>query len=132
MKLNIIKKKASSLKELGQETIEINEVNTLEEMLLEITKHEFYKQYHSTTTALTSDNIKQQSALGKVTFNHKYNENKGDLKQAVETMYQDYKDGLFKVFLNDNECEDLKEELSFKEENTVVLIKLVMIAGRLW
>ena len=47
-------------------------------------------------------------------------------------MLQDFHDGLIRVFINQREYCDLEEEITLLEENEVVLIQLVMMAGRLW
>ena len=124
MKFNIIKKKASSLKELGHETIELNDIQTLNDLLYSI------KQCNVQLKPHNKEEIQILSNLGKITFEN-YHE-QGDFNQALNTMIQDFKDGLFRVYLNENECTDLNESLSLKEENEVVFIKLVMLAGRLW
>ena len=119
MKIKIIKKKASSLKELSHEDIELEQIETLKDLLVQITIYEFYKQHTSKQELLTQDEINEQAQLGKIT-------------KIIEVMLQDYHDGLFRVFLNKEECGDLDEKLVFEEENEVVIIKLVMMAGRLW
>ena len=130
MKFNIIKKKASSLRELGHETIELNEIQTLNDLLYSISYYEFKKQCNVQLKPYKKEEIQILSNLGKITFEN-YHE-QGDFNQALNTMIQDFKDGLFRVYLNENECTDLDERLSLNEENEVVFIKLVMLAGRLW
>lgn len=132
MKIKIIKKKASSLKELSHEDIELEQIETLKDLLVQITIYEFYKQHTSKQELLTQDEINEQAQLGKITWKELYNDKKEDITKIIEVMLQGYHDGLFRVFLNKEECMDLNEKLVFEEENEVVIIKLVMMAGRLW
>lgn len=132
MKIKIIKKKASSLKELSHEDIKLEQIETLKDLLVQITIYEFYKQHTSKQELLTQDEINEQAQLGKITWKELYNNKKEDITKIIEVMLQDYHDGLFRVFLNKEECGDLDEKLVFEEENEVVIIKLVMMAGRLW
>ena len=56
----------------------------------------------------------------------------GDVETAVQVMLQDFEDGLFRIYFNGEECLDLKGKLAVKDEDEVVLIRLVMLAGRMW
>lgn len=133
MIIKIIKKKASSLEEVGADEVEIPPVTTLKELLIAICIIEFNKQHQIHEVKwLNSDGIKYQARLGKVSFVPLYNQQTEDLNQAVNTMLQDYQDGLFRVYLNQVECTDLNKKLIINKNDEVVFIRLVMLAGRLW
>lgn len=144
MRLNVIRKKASSLRELGREPLELPAVSTLEELLTEMTVSEFRKRSESrgaeyqdgsldsAQESLSKEEIGKQAALGRVKFSDSYQENMGDMETAIQVMMQDFKDGLFRVYLNEKECLDLKEKLEIKDGDDVVLVRLVMLAGRMW
>lgn len=133
MKFIITRKKTASFKEIGYETIEFNHIKTVKDFLTQMTIHEYHQQHTSQKPeVLSTDSIVQQASLGKVTFNEKYNNQKDELSKAIERMLLDFYDGLFKVFINQKEYTDLNEEIDLLEENEVVLIQLVMMAGRLW
>ena len=129
MKFTIIKKKASSYKELEHKTIEFDNINTLYDLLYSFTEYELNKQvvhsYYSQTK------INNDANYGKVIF-EKYNDKKEILDNAIQTTIQDFNDGLYRVFINKKECTNLNEPLDLQHENEVVFIKLVMLAGRLW
>lgn len=129
MKFKIIKKKASSFKELGHEIIELNNISTLYDLLYAFTNYELNKQ--ESHTVYNQTKINNDAKYGKVTF-EKYNEQKDDFGKAMQTTIQDFKDGLYRVFINGNEYLNLNEKLDLLDENEVVFIKLVMLAGRLW
>lgn len=144
MRLNVIRKKASSLRELGREPLELPAVSTLEELLTEMTVSEFRKRSESrgaeyqdgsldsAQESLSKEEIGKQAALGRVKFSDSYQENMGDMETAIQVMMQDFKDGLFRVYLNEKECLDLNEKLDIKDGDDVVLVRLVMLAGRMW
>ena len=144
MRLNVIRKKASSLRELGREELELPAVSTLEGLLTEMTVLEFRRRSRSNVgghqdgdavsvqDTLSREEIGQQAALGRVRFSGSYQENMGDLETAVQVMLQDFKDGLFRVYLNGKKCLDLEEKLDIRDGDEVVLIRLVMLAGRMW
>ncbi|MCT8137798.1 hypothetical protein H1D32_08535 [Anaerobacillus sp. CMMVII] len=81
---------------------------------------------------LTTSEILQQSTTGKVGFGTKYNENKTDLEEAINTAIQAFHDGLFKVFVNEREQESLEAPLQLEDGAEVVFIKLTMLTGRMW
>lgn len=132
MKVKIIKKKASSLRELGSESVTIKDAETLSELLIEISRYEYMRQNNLQEHVLLKSEIEDLAQMGKVTFGDKYNNNVIAFEKTIETMMQDFADGLFRVFFNERECMELDEKLELKEENEVVLIRLVMLAGRLW
>lgn len=118
MEIMVIKKKASSHKELSHEIYHINDVQYLHELLYQVMAIELVKKPES-----------QQ--VGKIVYDV-YNEQKYSLEQAWDILKQDFEDGLFRVFFNKQEYENLDDELDIQENNELVIIKLVMMAGRLW
>ncbi len=118
MEIMVIKKKASSHKELSHEIYHINDVQHLHELLYQVMAIELVKKPES-----------QQ--VGKIVYDV-YNEQKYSLEQAWDILKQDFEDGLFRVFFNKQEYENLDDELDIQENNELVIIKLVMMAGRLW
>ncbi len=133
MKFRIVKKQASSLKEIEYEPLELENVKAVKDLLIQILIYEYNKQQLlETKQVLSKNNIDQQAGLGKVTVSTRYNTNKDSLSKAINTMLQDFHDGLIRVFINQREYCDLEEEITLLEENEVVLIQLVMMAGRLW
>lgn len=111
MIVKVKKRKAGSYRDLTYEEYQIDKVKTVEELLIEILKIE-----------LKNAREKENS----------YNSNVYSLEKAVHVMKQDYLDGLFRVFFNQKEYNVLEDEIEWQEENELVFIKLVMLAGRLW
>lgn len=129
MKFNIIKKKASSLRELGHETIQLENIHTLYDIIFAFTNYELNKKQN--LQPYQEEEVMQKAKLGKIQF-ASYNENKDSIEKAMNTAIQDFKDGIYRVYINGEECTNLDSPLSLNEENDIVFIKLVMLAGRLW
>jgi len=81
---------------------------------------------------LTQDNIETSARLGKVSFGNMYNDTKQNLNKALETAYLAYEDGIYKVFIGENEAGVLDESLELKEDDILTFIKFTMLAGRMW
>lgn len=111
MKVNIIKKKACSLKNLGKETIEIPIVLTLKELLIAIFYNEYNHFYNNKINILTEKDIKDLAQLEKVSFSNLYNTDKKDLDDLIEIMFQNFTEGLYKVFINGQEYENFNEHI---------------------
>lgn len=111
MVVKVKKRKAGSYRDLTYEEYQIDKVETLEKLLEEVLKIELRK-------------AKENEKL--------YESTVYSFEKAVNIMKQDYIDGLFRVFFNQKECKHLEEKIDWQEENELVFIKLVMLAGRLW
>lgn len=81
---------------------------------------------------LSRQNIDDMASVGKISFDVDYNNKKIDLIDAQNNVQLAFQDGLFRVFLNENELTDLQQPISLKEDDTLVFIRLVMLAGRMW
>ncbi|MGG1675743.1 hypothetical protein ACIFOT_08315 [Neobacillus sp. NRS-1170] len=81
---------------------------------------------------LSNSDIEQQAQAGKVGFQILYNDKKADLTRAIETAIQAFEDGLYRVFINDEEAEQLDTPLDITEDTEVVFIRLTMLTGRMW
>ncbi|MNP65946.1 hypothetical protein D3C76_1615840 [compost metagenome] len=83
-------------------------------------------------TYLMPEEIQHKGSTGKVGFGEVYNEGIQDLEHAVQTAMMAYEDGLYKVFLNDEELSELDAPLELQEDDELVFIRFTMLAGRLW
>ncbi|WP_311764821.1 hypothetical protein [Paenibacillus agricola] len=81
---------------------------------------------------LTQGEIDVQGSTGKVGFGAIYNEQKADLEEALDAAIVAFEDGLYKVFINDVEIEQLDAPLVVQERDDIALIRFTMLAGRLW
>lgn len=83
-------------------------------------------------TYLTNNEVENQLAFGKVSFNEKYNLTNQDLKQAIENAILSFQDGIFRVLIGRKEIIDLDEQIELNEEDILTFIRLTMLTGRLW
>lgn len=81
---------------------------------------------------LTATEIAEQGGNGKVGFGAVYGEAKPEVEQATAAALLAFEDGLYKVFVQEQECPALDEPLELEEGNELTLIRFTMLAGRLW
>lgn len=81
---------------------------------------------------LSPSDIEQQAETGKVGFQALYSDKQANLTKALETAIRAFEDGLFRVFINDEEAEQLDTKLEVADGAEVVFIRLTMLTGRLW
>ena len=118
MKVNVVKRKAASNKELSHVMYEIPDIKLLKDLLYEIMMVEL-----SDVSEVFSSDKENCDTYKKRTYHP---------DQAWAILKQDFEDGLFRVYFNQDEYTNLEEPLKIQEENELVIIKLVMMAGRLW
>lgn len=81
---------------------------------------------------LLSEEILDKSDIGKIDFNDKENKSKQDLQKAVKNAMQSYEDGIYRIFVNENELGKIDEKISVKNDDELTFIRLTMLAGRMW
>lgn len=69
---------------------------------------------------------------GRIAFGIVYNGSTEDPDMAVKNALQCYKDGIFRVFLNGKSLGELKDEIKLNDGDTFTVVRLTMLAGRLW
>ena len=117
---------------------EISEkITTVKELLTEfvtINVNEFNNGFteNDIVPYLTDEKINDLSDTGKISFGVDYNEQKQDLEKAVENALQSYEDGIYRVFINDEEVEGIESEINLKENDELTFVRLTMLAGRMW
>ena len=76
--------------------------------------------------------MEAMAELGKVAFGAFAEGKAADPRKAVDTAIVGYQDGLYRIFLNDRLLTGLDEELSLQEDDHLIFIRLVMLAGSMW
>ena len=69
---------------------------------------------------------------GKVGFGSIYNHRKADLEKAQENVIQAFEDGMFAVFYNDEQLDNLTENINLGLQHTLTFIRLTFLAGSYW
>ena len=86
----------------------------------------------SNHNVIGSDHIADLIETGRVAFGIVYNGKTEDPDKAVNNALQCYEDGIFRIFLNGKSLGELKEEISLNERDILTVVRLTMLAGRLW
>ena len=81
---------------------------------------------------LTDEKISDLSDAGKISVGVDYNGKKQDLEKAIENALQSYEDGIYRVFVNDEEVGEIESEIELKEKDELTFVRLTMLAGRMW
>ena len=81
---------------------------------------------------LTQESIDAQAAAGKVGFGRRFGIKDADLEKAVETAFLAFRDGLYRVFLDDQEILNLDDGLLLHEGSKIAFIRLTFLSGRMW
>jgi hypothetical protein len=82
---------------------------------------------------LTQEDIDNHATqTGKVGFGQLYSDQKADVNKSVENAIICFTDGIYKVFIDEQEIEDLDATINISPESSVIFIKLTMLAGRMW
>ena len=80
--------------------------------------------------ALTASEIEQAAASGKVERGGREEQGgEADPEQAVATALQAFSDGLYYVFVDDEQQQDLNREITLKTGSRVLFLRLVALAG---
>ncbi len=81
---------------------------------------------------LDEKTINELAETGRVSFGIVYNGKLVDPDEAVANALQCYEDGLFRIFLNGKQLKAADEEIEVKENDTLTVVRLTFLAGRLW
>lgn len=129
MLINVIKRKASSYKDLSKEQIEIGHPETMLDALVTL-HHQQVTSNFASDSFLNQAEIEARGKSGKIAFEHVGK--KPDDRHIKERIIADFEDGLFRVFYNDLQITDLTQKMIFNEDGTLVIVKFIMLAGRMW
>lgn len=69
---------------------------------------------------------------GKIGFASIYNDKKADLRKAQENAIQAFEDGMFAIFYNDEQLENLSQNIDLSLGHTFTFIRLTFLAGSYW
>lgn len=81
---------------------------------------------------LSKNQIEDMADMGKIAFGINYGGREQELDKAVSNALQAFEDGIYRVFLNDNELNNLDGKIELKENDSLTFIRLTMLAGRMW
>ena len=81
---------------------------------------------------LSPSAIQEQSETGKIGFGDINNTKLADLDESIENALIGYKDGLFLVFINDDEITSLEQEINLTPEDEITMIRMTFLTGTYW
>lgn len=112
--------------------------NTVRE-LIECTVEKCVAEYNervrtgdSNIKPLSDEEIHDMAYIGKIAFGINYGEKEQDLGKAAENALQSYEDGIYRVFINDEQLEKLDDPINLSENDSLTFIRLTMLSGRMW
>ena len=76
---------------------------------------------------LTSEQIEDGAAVGKVGFGAIYSEEKANVEKAIANAILAFEDGLYKIFINDNEIQNIDNEVFVNKESVVMFLRLILL-----
>ena len=137
MKIIINVKGLSRKKVIHQEEVELkNKISTTKDLITELVKinvEKFNKKIdeRDILSIMTNENIAKAARIGKI-GDEVHGDKKANLKKALDTAYLAFEDGLYCIFINDEQTEKLDDSLNLKDGDILTLIRLTMLAGRIW
>ena len=81
---------------------------------------------------LSPSEIQDQATSGKVDFGDLANKNLANEQEAIDNVRIAFKDGLFLVFIDDEEVTDLKTPLQLTSQSVVTFIRMTFLVGTYW
>ena len=137
MKIIINVKGLSRKKVIHQEEVElINKVSTIKDLITELVKinvEKFNKKIDDKDilSIMTNEYIAEAARSGKI-GDEVHGDKKANLEKALDTAYLAFEDGLYCIFINDEQTEKLDDSLNLKDGDILTFIRLTMLAGRMW
>ena len=137
MKIIINVKGLSRKKVIHQEEMELkNKISTTKDLIAELVKinvEKFNKKIDDKNilSIITNENIAKAARIGKI-GDEVHGDKKANLEKALDTAYLAFEDGLYCIFINDEQSEKLDDSLNLKDGDILTLIRLTMLAGRIW
>lgn len=84
-------------------------------------------------TKIPTDNyLNILTDTGKVGFGSIYNLKKADVQKAQDNAIQAFEDGMFAVFYNDEQLENLDQSIDLSLRHSFTFIRLAFLAGSYW
>lgn len=109
----------------------------LEELLIGCVKHQveaFNKKRLEVNVIgfLSPAEIQEQAQSGKVDFGEINNKDLANLEKAIDNVLLAFKDGLFVVFVDDDEITDLKTPLELTSDSVIAFIRMTFLVDTYW
>ena len=131
------------LRKLGKKKIKNFEVvlkdkvHTLKDLITQMVQNEVERFNESRenpqiVSFLSNQAISEKAQDGKIGFGDIANRDKAIESEAVENALLAFKDGLFVVFIDDEEIRELNQNIKIDELSDVVFMRLTFLTGTYW
>ncbi|QUI25331.1 hypothetical protein HZI73_24855 [Vallitalea pronyensis] len=132
MKVNIMLKSSNKTRGIQPVPYTINnKINILQDLIHNLVDIEIDKYEHKELQVLSQEDIDRMLINGKVSFGFQYRaNNKIDRKHAKKVASLAFQDGLYAVFIGNQEIVDLSSAIHLKENDSITFIRFTMLAGR--
>jgi hypothetical protein len=131
------------LKRLGKKKIQIFSVElqasmkTLKDLITQIVSFEVQRfnekqDNPSIISFLTPKELDEKSQSGKVSFGDIYKREKVVEDTSIENALLGFKDGLFVVFIDDQEIKNVEDAIDLTTQSEVVFMRLTFLTGTYW
>ena len=137
MKIIINIKGLSQKKVIYKEEVELsNKISTTKDLITELVKINVEKfnqkmDDKDILSIMTNEYIAEAAKSGKI-GDEVHEDKRANLEKALDTAYLAFEDGLFYIFVNDEQTQKLDNSLNLKDGDVLTFIKLTMLAGRMW
>ena len=81
---------------------------------------------------LSPSEIQDQAESGKIGFGEINNKNLAQEQEAIDNVLLGFKDGLFVVFIDDEEITNLQTPLQLTSESVIAFIRMTFLVGAYW
>lgn len=131
------------LKRLGKKKIHLLEFEiekqpqTLKDLIEECVKSEV-KRYNEKReeiklmSFLSPKDIQEQSETGKIGFGDLENRELAQVDEAIANALLAFEDGLFVVFVDDEEIKSFEQSIDLKPDSVIAFIRLTFLTGTYW
>ena len=125
---------------IGKNTIEIEDIGlqpTLKKLIEAVVTQQVEafnarKSEKNLIKYLQKSEIDTQKESGKIGFNDSYNDTKADVNAAIDNALLAFEDGIYCVFVDEEQVEKLEEQIQITESSTLYFIRLTFLAGSIW
>ncbi|TBN06690.1 hypothetical protein EYD45_02055 [Hyunsoonleella flava] len=132
-----------NLKRLGKrkiytETIVVeHQINDLKDLIIacvssKVRQYNSKREKNQLLSFLTPSQIQEQSETGKISFGDIANFKLADETESIETALQAYADGMFLVFLDDEEVSTLDTKIALSKDTNITFLRMTFLTGTYW
>ena len=131
------------LKKLGKKKVKTIDFNistlpkTLQELIevcvqTEVQTYNDKRQNLLLMPFLSAKEMQNQAEKGKISLGDNENKTLAVTEEAIANAIQGFKDGIFVVFINDDEIKDLQQPITINSDTIITFIRLTFLTGTYW